>query len=86
MRLRLSGLNLGAENIKSLLIGGIAFATPSATGPAAADDERFSLSERADDKWLKWSPLIELTNASPAGSLDSPSSLLLNTVDPARNE
>jgi len=86
MRLHLTGLNISAENIKSLVIGGIAFATPSPAGKAAVDGDQFQLSEKSEERWLKWSPTIELTNANPTASADSASSLLLNTMEPASKE
>jgi len=86
MRLHLTGLNISAENIKSLVIGGIAFATPSPAGKAAVDGDQFQLSEKPEERWLKWSPTIELTNANPTASADSASSLLLNTMEPASKE
>jgi hypothetical protein len=41
----------------------------------------FLLNEKLDDKWLKWSPRIDIANANSAAAQDSPSSLLLNSVD-----
>jgi paraquat-inducible protein B len=80
--LKFFGINVSAENFKSLVIGGIAFATPSPPGILASNDSIFPLNEKADDKWLKWSPSIEITNASPKAPQGSPSSLLLNSVSP----
>jgi paraquat-inducible protein B len=82
VHLKLSGLNISAETLKSLVIGGIAFATPSSPGDVASAGTVFPLNEKVDDKWLKWSPAIEITNATPTPPQDSPSSLLLNSVDP----
>jgi paraquat-inducible protein B len=83
MRLKFFGINISAENLKSLLIGGIAFATPTSPGVLATNRTLFLLNEKADDAWLKWSPSIEITNASPIASQGSPSSLLLNSVNPS---
>jgi paraquat-inducible protein B len=80
--LKFFGINVSAENFKSLIIGGIAFATPSPPGILASNDSVFPLNEKTDDKWLKWSPSIEITNASPKAPQGSPSSLLLNSVSP----
>ena len=82
MRLKFFGINVSAENFKSLVIGGLAFATPTAPGPPAANGSTFPLNEKTDEKWLKWSPAIAITNASPGAAQGSPSSLLLNTVNP----
>jgi hypothetical protein len=41
----------------------------------------FLLIEKLDDKWLKWPPRIDNANANSAAAQNSPSSLLLNSVD-----
>jgi paraquat-inducible protein B len=84
--LKLSGINISAETLKSLVIGGIAFATPSPAGDLAPSGTVFPLNEKVDEKWLKWSPSIEITNASPKVPQDSPSSLLLNGVNSSPQE
>jgi paraquat-inducible protein B len=80
--LKLFGINISAESFKSLVIGGIAFATPSPPGILASNDSTFPLNEKADDNWLKWSPAIAITNANAKASQSPPSSLLLNSVNP----
>jgi paraquat-inducible protein B len=80
--LKFFGINVSAENFKSLVIGGIAFATPSLPGTLATNGGIFPLNEKVDDKWLKWSPSIEITNASPTAPKGSPSAFLLNSVNP----
>ncbi|HVY70930.1 MAG TPA: hypothetical protein VHH73_13440, partial [Verrucomicrobiae bacterium] len=51
------------ENFKSLIIGGLSFATPNDPGPPAQPGTVFPLHEKPEDKWLKWTPSIALTNA-----------------------
>ncbi len=84
--LKLFGINLSAESFKSLVIGGIAFATPSPPGPMVSSHETFPLCEKMEDKWLKWSPRITVTNASIKISHDSPSSLLMKSVNPGSKQ
>ena len=84
--LKLSGLKISAENFKSLIIGGIAFATPSPPGEPPAPETVFMLNDKVDEKWLKWTPSIEITNANPVTPQDSPSSLLLNNLDSSAPE
>jgi len=58
--LRLFGVDVSAESFKSLLVGGIAFATPSPPGIAAPPETIFALHEKPEDQWLKWAPTIPL--------------------------
>ncbi len=82
VNLKFSGISLSAETLKSLIIGGIAFATPSSPGDLAAEGETFPLEEKLDQKWLEWSPVIAITNASVSLPQSSPTSLLLNNSVP----
>jgi hypothetical protein len=59
----------------------IAFATPLPPGIAVTNGSTFLLNEKQDDKWFKWSPPLDITNADAAAAQDSPSSLLLNNVN-----
>jgi paraquat-inducible protein B len=79
--LKLFGININAESFKSLVIGGIAFAMPSPPGTPVTNGSTFLLNKKLEDKWLKWSPRIDIANAHSAAAQDSPSSLLLNSVD-----
>ena len=78
----LSGFSMSAESLKALVIGGIAFATPTSPGILATNGSTFPLNENVDKKWLKWSPVIAITNSSVKMPQNSPSSLLLNSVNP----
>jgi len=84
--LKLFGRSPGTETLKSLILGGIAFATPSMPGNLAAPGSRFPLNEKVDDNWLEWKPFINLTNVNANAAPESPSSLLLNSVDPTSKE
>jgi paraquat-inducible protein B len=68
------GLSVSAETLKAMLIGGIAFATPSPPGPEPEKDVVFRLHEKAEEKWLKWAPDIDLgpqtNNPEPPTKLD----------------
>jgi len=87
--LKLLGINISAENFKSLIIGGIAFATPNEPGPSAPAGTTFTLYDKPDNDWLTWSPAIAIAtnnskNKSSGGGGASPSpSTLLNEVAPA---
>ena len=62
------GAEINVESIKSLLLGGIAFATPERGGNQPARDGMiFQLHDEADKNWLKWSPSVQLP-AEPASA------------------
>jgi paraquat-inducible protein B len=69
----LSGINMSAENLKAVVTGGISFATPNDPGAPAPAGATFTLYERPDEKWLSWSPSLQLTNptVSRPGTLDT---------------
>jgi paraquat-inducible protein B len=76
-----SGFSMGAESFKALVIGGIAFATPATNGTLATNGSIFPLNDKVDEKWLKWSPAITITNAPARPAQSPPSSLLLNRIN-----
>jgi paraquat-inducible protein B len=82
VRLKLLGINVSAENFKSLIIGGIAFATPNDPGPPVSPGATFPLYTKPENSWLDWSPSISITNAKAKGSGDASPSMLLNDVSP----
>ncbi|MFT5808067.1 MAG: paraquat-inducible protein B, partial [Moritella dasanensis] len=61
----LTGATLKAESLKTILAGGIAFATPAAgnnsngSGQLAAPFTQFNLAQEVNPDWLKWNPKIE---------------------------
>ena len=68
------GAEISAESARTLLSGGIEFATPTEAGDPATDGAVFRLYDRPDDAWKNWMPLIHLNlpeqaphGAPPAG-------------------
>ena len=61
-----SGVEIHTESLKSILAGGIAFATPDNDdmGKQAIQNAAFKLYPKVKDEWLKWSPKIMLALAS----------------------
>lgn len=57
-----SGLSMSAENLKSLVTGGVSFATPDDPGDPATPGSGFVMYEKPDPKWFTWSPRIAITN------------------------
>jgi paraquat-inducible protein B len=72
------GIDVGAENFKSLIVGGIAFATPTNYSSIAQSGKIFPLHDKSEEKWLKWSPVIPITNANPVAPTGGLPSLDLN--------
>ena len=60
VNLGLSGANINAQSFKTLLSGGIDFATPDTSQQSALPGTSFRLYEKAKDEWLAWSPAIDL--------------------------
>ncbi|HXS68390.1 MAG TPA: MlaD family protein [Candidatus Polarisedimenticolia bacterium] len=67
------GAEISAESAKTLLSGGIAFATPPEPAKPATDGAVFRLYEKPDESWKSWMPTIPLklpdqapTNGPPA--------------------
>jgi len=50
------GLRLDVGTLRSLLIGGVAFATPNDPGALATTGARFALYGEAEEDWLEWTP------------------------------
>ncbi|HEU6448573.1 MAG TPA: MlaD family protein [Verrucomicrobiae bacterium] len=63
MDLHLFGVNLSAENFKSLVVGGVSFATPNNEGALANTNTIFPLYDKADPQWLDWAAVIPITNS-----------------------
>jgi paraquat-inducible protein B len=74
-----SGANISAESAQTLISGGIEFATPPDVQNAATNGAVFTLNEKAEDEWEKWSPAIPLPavpepmiNNTPSPNLKNP--------------
>jgi paraquat-inducible protein B len=60
------GAEISAESAKTLLSGGIEFATPTTFGEPASDGAVFRLYDKPDDAWKDWMPLIQLNLSDQA--------------------
>lgn len=68
----LGGADISAQSFKTLVGGGVAFATPNQLDDPASNGMAFRLYDKPQDEWLNWSPEIEIaTNHSDAGQEDS---------------
>lgn len=55
----LKGAQIRTESLEALLEGGIAFATPEASGPVHPG-QTFALFDEPQEEWLRWAPKIPL--------------------------
>lgn len=62
----LSGANLSAQSLKTLIAGGIDFATPDTSQKSAPPGTSFRLYEKPKDEWLAWSPAIQINESEAA--------------------
>jgi paraquat-inducible protein B len=60
-----SGAEIRAESVRSLVAGGIAFATPDPPGRPVKNGDAFRLFDKGEEDWEKWAPKIEI----PAGNV-----------------
>ena len=58
------GVEINVESLRSLVAGGVAFATPDAASPPAKEGTLFVLHDKPQKEWLTWAPKIPL----PAGN------------------
>lgn len=54
------GAEISAGSAKTLLSGGVAFATPTELGEPATDGAIFRLYDKPEDAWKSWNPAINL--------------------------
>jgi len=52
------GVSLSVESLETLLLGGIAFATPDQPGDRVHTGHRFRLYPEPEDEWLAWRPAL----------------------------
>ena len=53
-----SGLEIGLESLRSMLVGGVRFATPPSGGAVVRTGHRFTLAEGPEEEWLEWRPNV----------------------------
>lgn len=54
------GIDISLESLRSLVLGGITFATPEGNAPLAPPGTTFALHEEPEKEWLTWMPKIAL--------------------------
>jgi len=63
----LRGVEFNVESMQSLLLGGVALATPPSPGVEVEPGTRFALADEPDDDWLDWSPRLPLSGGLVSG-------------------
>ncbi len=71
------GAEISAESAKTLLSGGIAFATPPESAQPATDGAVFRLYEKPEEAWKNWMPVIQLKLPEQAAENAQPEQLNL---------
>jgi paraquat-inducible protein B len=71
------GAEISAESAKTLLSGGIEFATPTDAGAPATDGAFFRLYDKPDDAWKNWMPVMHLNLTNEVAGTNQPSGLSL---------
>jgi paraquat-inducible protein B len=72
-----SGVQMSAESPKTLISGGIEFATPPEAAPQATNDTVFELNEKPEEKWKNWVPTIPLQLPQAASATNTPAPAFL---------
>lgn len=70
-----SGVTVHTESLESLLRGGVALATPNASGPPAKSGSVFELQPEGKAEWRSWSPRIWIgggTDPAPNREAEAP--------------
>lgn len=70
VKVGLQGLELSADSLASILIGGVSLATPPEAGPPVSSGRRFGCAAGPEDEWLNWTPQLPVGNA--ASGIESP--------------
>jgi paraquat-inducible protein B len=77
LKVGLLGAEIKSTSLESLIVGGIAFATPdnAEAVPVAEDGAVFKLNSEAEKEWAKWQPKISIKSpeASPQPTAKEPS-------------
>ncbi|MCZ6698650.1 MAG: MlaD family protein [Planctomycetota bacterium] len=73
-KMSIRGLSLSMESVESLVIGGVALATPPNAGEMVRTGHRFELVAKPQEDWLNWQPLVVIGSSllPPGAPMPSP--------------
>jgi paraquat-inducible protein B len=71
------GIDITAESPKTIVSGGVEFATPLAYQAEATNDTVYELYDKPEDKWKTWAPAIKLELPAEANQSNTPPKLRL---------
>ncbi len=72
VKVGLQGLELSAESLSSILIGGVSLATPPEAGTAVSSGKRFDCEARPEDEWLGWTPQLPVGDTASVAGVELP--------------
>lgn len=65
-----SGLDVKVNDLRSLIDGGIEFATPTEPGQQAATNSMFRIHEEPEREWIEWRPVIHIKGGGTISAAD----------------
>ncbi|MHC4879722.1 MAG: MlaD family protein [Planctomycetota bacterium] len=72
VKVGLSGVELSAESLSSILIGGVSLATPPNAGAAVSGGKRFDCEAKPLAEWLQWAPQLPVGSNAIGGDVVLP--------------
>jgi paraquat-inducible protein B len=79
-----SGIKLKLNSVRTLLTGGVSFATPDKNaGNPVSSGAQFFLNEQPKEEWLKWSPKIRIPPDAAPSQAQSPATQPASNMLPA---
>jgi hypothetical protein len=71
----LTGVQVRADTLSTVAVGGVALATPDPPGKEIKTGHRFVFHPKPEEEWLQWRPMVALVDAGIAGSIKPPTLL-----------
>ena len=75
------GAEINIESLRSLISGGVVFATPSEPGPPVKNGTIFHLFDEPKKEWQEWNPMIPITPAKATPPLEKTADIPRSPLD-----